>query len=148
MTGSRHRGDPSDKPTRAQLKEYYRTTTQRAAARNSMTVAEYEQYASKVGTRTHPLWQPARLLSLSVTMTLILGFILVLAGIQWVNNGENLLGPIWFIVLILVLLCGWSWQMTIREYRAAAHRKRDGITLMPEGHGSVDLSPDPGGPVV
>lgn len=148
MTGSRHRGDPAGKPTRAQRREYYRTVTQRAAARNSMSVAEYKKYASKVGTRTHPLWQPAGLLSLAIAITLILGFIFVLAGIHWVNHGDNLLGPVWFVILICVLLCGWSWNLAIREHRAAARRKRDGVTLLPEGHGSVDSAPDPGGPVV
>jgi hypothetical protein len=148
MTDARHRGNPDEKPTSAQRNEFARTSTQRAAARNGMSLDEYKKYASSVGTRTHPLWKPGGLLFLAILMTAILGFLLVLAGIAWVNDGENLLASLWFIMLLLVALTVWAWVLTAHEYRAARLRKRDGVSLIGEGRSSVPDSPDPGGSYV
>ena len=63
-----HRAEPGQRPSRAQRREYYRTSTDRSAARNSMSVADYRTYASLTEDRTHPLRQPAGLLGLAIVM--------------------------------------------------------------------------------
>lgn len=146
MSESRHRGNPDEKPTRAQRAEFYRTSGQRAAARNNMSLAEYKKYASRVGTRVHPLHKPGGLLFLAMLMTLILGFIGVLAIIEWNTNHVNILAPLWFIMVIIVGLTAWAWQITVHEFRTARLRKRDGITMVGEGHSTDPHHPDPGGP--
>ena len=146
MTDARHRGSPDEKPTRAQRNEFIRTSSQRAADRNGMSLDEYKKYASSVGTRTHPLWQPGGLLFLAILMTAILGFLFVLAGITWVNDGENVLASLWFIMLLLAGLTVWAWVVTAHEYRASRLRKRDEVNLIGGNRSSEPDSPDPGGP--
>jgi hypothetical protein len=146
MDEPRHRGNPDDKPTRAQREEFYRGSRKRAADRNGMSLADYNKYASLVGTRTHPLHKPGGLLFLAILMTLIGGFLGVLAIIEWNNHRVNVLAPIWLIALLLVGLTSWAWQMAVAEIRAAGRRKRDGITLVGEGHSTDPHYPDPGGP--
>lgn len=146
MTDARHRGKPDEKPTSAQRNEFTRTSRQRAADRNGMSLDEYNKYSSSVGTRTHPLWKPGGLLFLAILMTAILGFLFVVAGIDWVNSGENVLAQIWFIMLVLVVLTVWAWVLTAHEYRSARLRKRDGVSLIGTNRSSVPDSPDPGGP--
>lgn len=138
MTGPSHRADPADKPTRAEKREYYRTITARAAARNGMSEAEYKKYASRVGTRPHPLHKPAGLLGISIIMTLMTGAILVVAAIEWSVNRVNILSSFWLIVVFLVGLCIWSWFLVAHEYRTFRNRRRDSVTLMDQGHSSFD----------
>ncbi|GAA4364144.1 hypothetical protein [Paeniglutamicibacter cryotolerans] len=148
MTGPSHRGDPAGKPTRAEKREYYSTITARAAARNGMSEAEYRKYASRVGTRPHPLHRPAGLLGISIVITLITGATLVVSAIQWAVNRVNIMASFWLIVVFLVGLCIWSWFLVAHEYRTSRNRRRDSVTLMDQGHSAVDDGPDPGGPVI
>lgn len=147
MTGPQHRGDPADKPTRAEKREYYRGITARAAARNGLSETEYKKYASMAGNDPHGLHRPTGLLVLALVITLGTAAILVTAAVQWFVNHVNIVASIWFIVLVLVGLCVWSWVYLVHEVRTARNRRNDSVTLLRQGHSSFDDGPDPGAPI-
>lgn len=100
------------------------------------------------GTDPHGLHRPTGLMVLSLVITLGTAAILAAAAVQWSVNHVNIIASIWFIVLVLVGLCVWSWVYVIHEFRTARNRRNDSVTLLRQGHSSFDDGPDPGGPVI